>query len=452
MLELHTVGHQILDASNKPFPFRGIGRLGDMEYLGGIWAKQGEHPYNTGYQWLRNGSLTLAQQGDIMDINFDCWRDVWKTNTLRVFVPVEWWWKDQINCNLYPYGPNLVISERDYFEVLAQRALAKGFYINFCPFDLRCYFSGIGSNISSGFPGNLTTAGRTWLTQNIHTDEMQAWRLWWTSVVERLGKYPNVIWEMWNEPNDGNSDNTAMRTNWFNYCVEMYKTIRNLGNQNLIFTQWQMNAVPGYKEQLTWIPVIHNMLRNAIGGEPVNQVYTTHGYRYSWNRAWKLTESEILAQMNMSSMVPQSRSNGIDVPLVDNECGCGLDLSGQALTDELNWFRALIRVSNSLDIGFMTLFWANYGWAPVENLIQAGQIWSIGASSPPPSSYGQIYIDNAPDITPTVPLTIDAVNEDTDQSIAVPLTVDGVAVGTTPGPVYVTPGPHTISVPPEVDV
>jgi|GEM_PF-6495722 len=42
---------------------------------------------------------------------------------------------------------------------------------------------------------------------SINADEMQAWQMWWTSMVNRLGKYSNVIFEMWNEPDEGT--NTA---------------------------------------------------------------------------------------------------------------------------------------------------------------------------------------------------------------------------------------------------
>ena len=80
-------------------------------------------------------------------------------------------------------------------------------------------------NVTSG-------AGRT---------EMQFWEQWWTSVVQKIGVYPNAILEMWNEPGDNQSP-------YFSYMIDMYQTIRSLGCQNLIFMQWNPGLVPTVSE------------------------------------------------------------------------------------------------------------------------------------------------------------------------------------------------------------
>jgi hypothetical protein len=60
--------------------------------------------------------------------------------------------------------------------------------------------------------------------QTINVNEMHAWQIWWTSLVNRLGQYSNVIFEMWNEPDDGtNTAASAEALAYFNYAVEMYK-------------------------------------------------------------------------------------------------------------------------------------------------------------------------------------------------------------------------------------
>ncbi|MCW4004732.1 MAG: cellulase family glycosylhydrolase [Candidatus Bathyarchaeota archaeon] len=407
---LHTSGHLILDANNNPVYLRGIGRAGDIDSLSGIWSGPGDSVYNYGNKWQTDFTV-LAQK---MDATFACYRDVWKVNMIRVFVPVDWWWDDKINpAQAYGEGPNQVMSYKNYIELIAQEADKYGIYVDFCPYSVLNYYKNQGN--WDGIPGSLGTASLAYM-QKINQNEITAWRMWWTSVVERLGKYPNVIFEMWNEPDN---DKQA----YYNYMINAYQAIRATGNTNLIFMQYYLGLVPGYNE-LTWVPEFHNQLKNALGKEPLNVAYTTHPYRRAPypNLVWSTTCQGVKQQLSAATMIPATRSNGIDVPLVFNEMGVMLEPSmysndyfpdaqkpestltvEQKMQNELAFWDAILRNAYEMDVGVCSYYWMQTGvWWGSEALISQAN-WPANAASPTPSQTGQIFINNYVAKTPVNP-------------------------------------------------
>ena len=99
------------------------------------------------------------------------------------------------------------------------------------------------------------------------------------AAVNDLGHYSNVIFEMWNEPDDGTDTATSPEaTAYFSYVVEMYRTIRATGNMNLIFMQWHASLTPG-KTELDWVPQMYHQLKDSVGSTPSNVAFTAHPYR-----------------------------------------------------------------------------------------------------------------------------------------------------------------------------
>jgi hypothetical protein len=364
--------------------------------MSGNWGGIDMEPFSYSYKWNTNTTaLTLY-----MDETFQSMRTVWHVNLIRFFVAVNWWWIDNESVAQYG-GPSVVMSYRNYVQLLVQQAENEGIYVDFCPYAIYDYYDQTPD--SGGQPGNLTTYGAAFMN-TIATNETQAWELWWTSVVNRLGMYPNVIFEMWNEPDGPTNSNSTAKTNWYTYCIDVYETIRGGGNNNLIFMQWREGAVPGWEEELAWIPDLYGQLKTAIGSTPTNVVFTFHAYRYTWNLQWNTTYAGVLSQLNSTNWIPQTRSSTCDVPVVINECGMGLDLSGTALTNEEDWWDAIIRASQALGVGFVAYYWTqDIGWAPQEGLLSGS--WTAGTDSPPASASGQIFLNDYSTAPPTVRVT-----------------------------------------------
>jgi hypothetical protein len=92
-----------------------------------------------------------------MDETFACYRDVWKVNLVRILIPVDWWWDDNVNpAQQYGLGPDQVMSYRNYIELIVQEAAKYGIYVDLCPYEVRNYYFSGGS--WDGIPGSLGTA------------------------------------------------------------------------------------------------------------------------------------------------------------------------------------------------------------------------------------------------------------------------------------------------------
>jgi hypothetical protein len=394
-LALHTQGHNILDSNNNIVYLRGIGRAGDIDSLSGIWSSPGDAVFNYGEKWQTGTTLTTK-----MDATFQCYRDVWHVNMIRIFIPVSWWWTDNINPGqAYGDGPSQTMSYRSYVETVVVEAAKYGIYVDICPYSVLSYYEGSGT--WDGIPGSLGSSSLAFM-HTINSDEMTAWKTWWTSVANRLGQYSNAIFEMWNEPENEQAP-------YYNYMINSYQAIRATGSTNMIFMQYYMGLVPTYHE-LDWIPQFNSQLKSAIGQTPVNVAYTTHPYRFSPypNLQWSTTIDGVKAQLNSANIVPATRSSSCDVPLVFNEAGVMMDPntysgSGSSLTEELSFWDALLKNSQQMGIGVVAYYWMQTGvWANSQALISSAT-WDSGSSSPTPTQAGQTFIDDyvAPSATQT---------------------------------------------------
>ncbi len=404
---LHTRGHTILDSRNNAVYFRGIGRAGDLASLSGVWSGRGENVFDYSEKWQTDFSV-LKQD---MNETFACYQRFWRVNLVRVLIPVDWWWDDNVNPQQqYGEGPDLVMSYRSYIELLVQEAAKHGIYVDLCPYEVHNYY--VSGDVWDGIPGSLGQSSLAYM-RTINADEIHAWQLWWTSFVSRLGKYSNVIFEMWNEPDDGtNTAVSAEALAYFNYTVEMYKTIRGTGNMNLIFIQWHASLVPGFTE-LDWVPQLYDQLNASVDSTPLNVVFTAHPYRRAPppNLEWSTSYTGLQEQLNSPNMIPATRSNGIDVPLVFNEMGVMADplvysndyfsasqqpesklSTNQRMENELLFWNAILENAKDMGIGVCAFYWMQTGvWFGGESLVTGA--WELNSISPAPSHAGKIFID-----------------------------------------------------------
>jgi hypothetical protein len=404
---LHTSGHKILDSSNNEVYFRGIGRAGDLDSLSGTWGGPGENVFGYGEKW-QTDTAVLKQK---MDETFACYRDVWRVNLVRVLIPVDWWWTDSINpAQQYSVGSDQVMSYRNYIELVVQEAGKYGIYVDLCPYEVRNYY--VSGDNWDGIPGSLGNVSLSFM-HSINADEMTAWQMWWTSVVDKLGNYSNVIFEMWNEPDDGSTTATSPEAvAYFNYAIETYKTLRATGNMNLIFMQWHANLVP-WGTTLDWVPQMYNQLKDSVGATPSNVAFTAHPYRRAPfpNLEWATSYTGIQEQLNLPNMVPATRSNGVDVPLVFNEMGVMADPSvysndyypaaqqpestltiNQKMQNEQYFWKAALLNAKEMGIGVCTFYWMQTGvWWGWESLVSSA-FWAPNTLSPVPSQAGKTFL------------------------------------------------------------
>ena len=372
-----------------------------------MWGGKGASVYDSG-EAFQTDTAALTQA---MDETFACYQNIWKINLIRVFVPVDWWWQNNVNPYLaYGQGPNENMSYQNYIVLLVQQAAKYGIYVDFCPYEVRNIF--VNNDTWDGIPGSLGNLSLSYM-HTINPDEMKAWQIWWTNVADKLGAYPNVIFEMWNEPDDGtNTASSPTAAAYFNYTIQSYQAIRATGSMNLIFMQWHAGLIPTYND-LTWVPQLYNQLKNSINTNPVNVAFTTHPYRRAPvpNLQWATTYTGVQAQLNQPNMIPITRSNGVDVPLVFNEMGVMSDPTvysndfypaGQQpesslsftlkMNNELSFWNAILLNAKEMGVGVCAYYWMQTGvWWGWEALVQGD--WAQDAMSPTPSQAGQIFIN-----------------------------------------------------------
>ncbi len=407
-MALHTSGSNIINSYGSVVYLRGIGRSGDLQSASGMWSAPGEPVFTWDQKWQ-----PLSENIPRIDATFRSYRDYWHVNMIRLLIPVDWWWMDTVYPQDYqPTAPNNEpISYRNYIETVITRAAKYGIYVDLCPYSaVNTYLYSGSSEGEPGFwiPGTASYNFMQTVTVDAGKSESQFWKEWWTSVVKQLGRYANVIFEMWNEPGHEKEP-------FFNYMVESYSTIRDLKNQNLIFMQWHPGIVPDY-HTLTWAPELYNQLKQSIGKDPVNLVFTTHPYRHSPypNLQWAYSYSGVQSQLLNESMVPQTRNSNFTVPLLFNELGVldsevtydywqhpyeefgeeNLTVSERREREHLFW-DAILRNAKELGIGVCVYYWMQdsaaqeYGyWG--ESIISS-DIWT--GPTPTPNYAGKVFIN-----------------------------------------------------------
>ena len=133
-LPLTTRGHGLYDALGNKVYLRGLGRANGTDSPVGDWYGPGGH-YWDGAQW----DYDFAHLAERMDATLQAMRVTYKCNFIREFLPVNWWWEDNIDTSKYQYFPKATTSYRYYEELLVQRALLQGMYVDFCPYSFRSY-------------------------------------------------------------------------------------------------------------------------------------------------------------------------------------------------------------------------------------------------------------------------------------------------------------------------
>ncbi|MCW4001318.1 MAG: glycoside hydrolase family 5 protein [Candidatus Bathyarchaeota archaeon] len=403
---LHTEGTKIVDAYGSVVYLRGIGRAGEIQSASGMWSGPEQEIFNWNQKWF-----SIEDNLPKMQATLKSYRDHWHVNMIRIFVCANWWMQDTIYPRDYQPDANInePISYRSYIETLVTEAAKYGIYVDFCPYSVVSSYQFSGQ--FEGEPGGWVEGTGSYefirsVTTAVGKTEAQFWREWWTSVVQDLGDYSNVIFEVWNEPGDN-------KEAFFGYAVDTYQTIRALGNRNLVFMQWQPGIVPGWNS-LTWAPELYGQLKAAAGEAPTNLVFTTHPYLHSpsHNLQWATNYTELYEQLTAEEMLPQTQSAECSVPLVFNEIGLldadyiyNYQVSGeenqsvQSLTlahreEAYSFWDGLLRSAKELGIGVCAYYWMQdsvsvaYGFAG-EALIK-NDVWTGTAQTP--DYAGQTFI------------------------------------------------------------
>lgn len=405
---LHVSGNQVLTDSNVPIVLRGLNKGSCfVDQIGATWlGQQGWNP------------TRASQELDIMK--------AWGANHVRMHETYRYW-KDNV------VDPRSGMRHRDIVRAVAEMCAQKGLYFFFDGYCLSAYGEAGHQQDPLPFP--------PYSARDDIIGSVDEWITIWESIADALKDLPNVSLEPHNEPHG------APMSVWFSALQQCITRIRARGFAGLIPYQWDYGswvnmAFPDSPDgSLEWADDYAMQGSNLM---IQTHAYWSYGNFGFWDtgggRRLTRTVDEMLQYMEMvkANYVMQTR------PLYVGEFGGDVAYGDQALCQET--YRNQLAVFNSLGVHY-TGFWfrANYQHGMYTN--DADPNGSINV-------YGALIREAllAGNGNGSVPLTIRGINEETGLDISVPVTLDGYSVGDTPRTEQVAPGPHTISVPPEVDV
>jgi len=352
---LHVEGRYIKDSFGSTVYLRGVNKVGFEDQPGGIWMGRAVEDYS---QWNPDDVRTEL---DAMES--------WGINTIRCHHAVEHW--------KYDMGQH-----RQIIKEFLTLAAEKGMYVIYDGYSVRNYWNGAAQDPLPYPPYQKSENASDVIASEEEFIE------WCVSVASELKDYPNIIFELWNEP----CGDEQAKQSWFNVSQRCINAIRGAGATQLIIFQWQVDC---------WINLDYPPPSNAASTmdwvleanltDPLeNLVYSTHMYRVGgsfhhsepekWN-AWEYDEIKLAFQYMKLDWVVET----FNKPLIVGEIGADLAYTGEELERELIAFNNCLTIFKEWGIHYAAFWWRDIG---IFRLLKYGEPWV-----PPPTESGQILIN-----------------------------------------------------------
>ena len=340
---LHVAGNQILTSDGAVVILRGVDYTYFIDGPCGSWMlPDGQIEFNTWDTAAINSNLDAIKS--------------WGCNCIRVLATTQWWVQNTEN-----FQSNL-----EYF--IAQAAL-RGIYVDFT------FWRNSGVMEAASLPYPPYDSGNGII--NSVSDFVNVW----TSVANTLKGYPNVMFELWNEPNG----DAAAEASWFSVTQQCINAIRGTGSTNIIVVQWGSNTYldfQNYSNASTTSSSMDWASSNPLNDPLNNIVYSTHLYSSGFydslnNYVQKYSYSDMLWALNVTGLLSLASQH----PVWIGEIGCNLWASN--MNDEYAWYSNTLTILNQYGIGY-----CGWAWAPWNT----GTEWGLvtGQSNYAPNQAGQI--------------------------------------------------------------
>jgi hypothetical protein len=214
----------------------------------------------------------------------------------------------------------------------------------------------------------------------------------WRDVANNLKGYPNVLFELWNEP-------VSNESSWFSVVQQCITAIRSTGASNIIVVQWgyclfvnmQGKGAPGSYSGLDWIE--QHPLNDSTG----NLLYSTHIYRdnlqktFSPTLAYAYAYDDLKLAFNYTKVI--YTVNNLTKPLWIGEVGPN-QWNTNDIENEYAFYNNTLTIMNEWYIGYAAWWWWVTGnaWGHIQSgqanyaPNRAGQILqnAIATSNLPP--------------------------------------------------------------------
>jgi len=221
------------------------------------------------------------------------------------------------------------------FKTLLAECLQRGIYVILDFYDVGYYNMGGAGDPVPWRPENpdfgpiFDVTGYSSVTWDRLADvipDIPSFVEFWRMIAEQLRDYPNVIFELWNEPHlASGQDITEGMTEWFNAAQQCIDAIRSVGANQLIIVQWGYGVAyypwePETYSAIPWFEEYASKLTDPAG----NLVISTHCYRAydgfgRWQDGHRGYTVEEITEAFTAEFLPIAET----YPLIIGEIGAG---------------------------------------------------------------------------------------------------------------------------------
>jgi aryl-phospho-beta-D-glucosidase BglC (GH1 family) len=352
---LHIDGRYIKDSFGNTIILRGINKVEFADDPDGIWMDD-----------------TMWKDGKVK-AELDAMKS-WGVNVIRCHISVELWKYDIGPNSGHPASPYCAISAREAIKRLLTFAAEKGMYVILDGYSIRCYWTGAEQD-QLPFPPYQRSPNASEVIGSV--DDFVEW---WRSIAAELKGYPNVIFELWNEPN--RNDPPTAFNEWLNASQQCINAIRNEGATQPIIFQWQMGVWCNVYEDengepfAAWGDHLHGWLETAIASlhDPLgNLIFSTHIYRVYTGLGHYITQSVIEKwgsefpydythiKVALEHMGIKWAGETLNVPLIIGEIGADMDWSETELQHEMIAWNNTLTILNEWGVHYTAFWWREIG-------------------------------------------------------------------------------------------
>lgn len=338
---LHVEGKFLKDALGNPVVLRGVNYHRFVDVPDGGWDAPGAPLYSGMGKW----------DPEVVRETLEGYRR-YGFNAVRFHTVVDWWKK---NPSTYrdPYREvKYPLSYRDMMEETVRMAGEAGLYVIFDFFAMK--------NLDGRQSGQESIPWGVW---NRHPDVVRDRADFvevWRSVAARLGRHPNVLFELYNEPNG----DEKVREEWFRFVREVLPVIRER-SPNPVVVQWDSMAWVN----LDFPPPMHRASTLSwMAEDPLddpNVIYGTHLYRNSGGGGGGSVhrgDSPPVRCHKREDLARGLQLMGFDTlekPLIVTEIGAFLKNGGEDRNLEIQWLKDMLSLLNERGIGYLGWGWAS---------------------------------------------------------------------------------------------
>lgn len=345
---LHIVGNLVKDGSNTTVILRGVNYARFIDTPNGDWIEE-----NGDIQWDTWNATAAALNLDAMEAN--------GINVVRTLATVEWW-----TANTDNFKQNI----KDWITLAADREI----YI------VLTFWRVSSTETQANLPYPPYNTGEN--DTAIISDEA-AFADMWGDIASELKDYPNVIFELWNEPGLAGGVDQSI---WYSAVQSSIDAIREAGAKNIIVVGWDgfaldyVNWIWGSLWGADWITAL------PLSDTEGNLLYTLHTYPdglYNWDN--NLTCAVDLSDIEWAYEKLNVTTISATHPIWVGEVGANQWQT--YLEDELTAFNNTLIELNSLGIGY-----AGWDWWVIPG--EAFGLLTSGGSNYELSDAGNILVDS----------------------------------------------------------